>query len=79
MKALANRRRLAILKFLKRNGKANVRSISGEINLSFKATSKHLRILAAADILDRDQVSLESWYGLADKLPDGVRSILSLL
>lgn len=79
MKALANRRRLAILKFLKKNEKANVHMIAEEIDLSFKATSKHLRVLASADILDRNQIGLEIWYEFSVTLPAGVRPILSLL
>ena len=58
MKAFANRRRLAIVRYLKRNRKATVNDISHEIKLSFKATSKHLGILSGAGIVDREQVSL---------------------
>ena len=58
LKALANRRRLAILGYLKRRPEATVGEISGAIKLSFKSTSKHLAILAAADMVERDQRSL---------------------
>ena len=58
LKALANRRRLAILKYLKNTGQASVGDIAGKIQLSFKATSKHLNILFGADILEREQKSL---------------------
>ena len=79
MKAMANRRRLAILKFLKHNGRATVGEIAREINLSFKATSKHLRVLSAADIVERDQIGLQMWYELADKPLPASKSILLLL
>jgi len=42
LKALANRRRLAILVFLKKNREGSVSRIAGAINLSFKSTSRHL-------------------------------------
>ncbi len=62
LKALANRRRLAILKYLKQNREASVGEIAGTIKLSFRATSKHLGILAAADILDKEQRSHQPRY-----------------
>ena len=51
LKALANRRRLAILRYLKKHREAPVGEIAHEIKLSFKATSKHLAFLAAVDIV----------------------------
>jgi DNA-binding transcriptional ArsR family regulator len=63
-KALANRRRLAILKYLKNHSKATVGEIAAEIKLKLKATSKHLRVLAAADFIDREQQSLHVYYFL---------------
>ena len=53
LKALANRRRLEILKVLKkeREGELSVGEIAERIGLSFKATSRHLSILIGADIL----------------------------
>ena len=79
LKALANRRRLAILKYLKREKEASVGDIAKAIRLSFKATSKHLGILAAADIVERDQRSLQMFYRLSGSLPAAARHILSLL
>lgn len=87
MKALANRRRLAILRFLKKGkGKekkkemeASVGAIAEEIRLSFKATSKHLGILFAAGIVDREQRSLQMFYRLSSDCPTPARSVLSLL
>ena len=78
MKALANRRRLAILKYIKENKEASVGAIADEINLSFKATSKHLGILAACDILERDQRSAQMFYRLAIAQKPAVRHTLSL-
>jgi|SRR3989338_6952618 len=53
LKVLASRRRLAILQYLKKSKEANVGDIAEEIKLSFKATSKHLAVLSAVDIIER--------------------------
>ncbi len=79
LKALANRRRLAILKYLKKVRQASVGEIAGEINLSFKATSKHLNILSTADILEREQVSLSVYYRLASDLSATAKQVISVL
>jgi len=68
LKALANRRRLAIVKFLKKRGEKMVGDISEEIKLSFKATSKHLGLLYAADIVEKEQRSLQMFYRLSPQL-----------
>lgn len=65
LKALANQRRLALLAYLKAHHEANVTELAEAIRLSVKATSKHLRILAAADLVDRRQVSLVALYSLS--------------
>jgi DNA-binding transcriptional ArsR family regulator len=67
LKALANKRRLAIAWYLKREKEATVGQIAREIKLSLKATSKHLNILHAADILEREQRGLQMFYRLPSK------------
>ena len=79
IKAWANGRRLAILKFLKRTHRASVSQIAREIELSFKSTSHHLAILRAADILDHQQTSLEVFYWIAEPAKPAVKHILSFL
>lgn len=79
LKALANRRRLAILKYLKENREAPVSEIAREISLSFKATSKHLSILFAADIVERDQKGLQMFYRLAREQKPAANKIIYLL
>lgn len=64
LRALANRRRLAILGFLKNRSEAPVADISEAIHLSFKATSRHLRWLADADLVLREQRRLQVFYRL---------------
>ena len=79
LKALANRRRLAILAYLKRNREASVTEIAAAIKLSMKATSKHLRVLLLADIVEREQRSLAMYYGLATSPQQPIRAVLDLL
>ena len=79
LKALANRRRLAILKLLSSTAKASVGDIAKEIKLSFKATSKHLVILRNADILDREQVNLQMYYSLIRPVHPIIKSVVDEL
>lgn len=78
LKAFANRRRLAIVKYLK-SGEATVGEIADEINLSFKSTSRHLAVLQSADILERDQRSLQAYYRLAPPQNSTARAIINSL
>ncbi len=77
VKALANRRRLLILKYLRRVGHATVGDIAEEIRLSFAATSRHLRILLLASVVDRDQVGLEADYYLKDPVHQIIKASIS--
>ena len=79
LKALANRRRLAIVKYLKKQGEKSVGDIASEIKLSFKSTSKHLAILNNVDIIDREQRSLQMLYRLAKEQKPAAKHIISLL
>lgn len=79
LKALANERRLAILRFLKKTKEAGVGDIASEIKLSFKATSKHLSVLAGAGVIDRQQRSKEVFYFLSLSMPEPARRIMLLL
>ncbi len=79
MKALANARRLSILKYLKKRKEATVGSISAEIRLSFKSTSRHLGVLYAADILEKEQRSLEIYYRLAKHLHPATKHVITIL
>ncbi len=79
IKAAANRRRLAILGYLQRHGEATVGDIAEAIHLSFKATSKHLRILYAVDIVEQDKRSLMVYHTLAIHQHPIIKQILSLL
>jgi DNA-binding transcriptional ArsR family regulator len=77
LKALANQRRLAILKFLNNKARASVGDVADEIKLSFKSTSKHLGILRAVGIIDREQVNLQMYYSLNKPLNKIVNTTIS--
>jgi DNA-binding transcriptional ArsR family regulator len=79
LKALANRRRLSILRLLNKTSKASVGEIAREIKLSFKATSKHLVILRNADILEREQVNLQMYYSLVRPVLPVIKSVIDAL
>jgi len=79
LKALANKRRIAILKFIKKSGRVSVSDIAEAIKLSFKATSKHLMILSNIDILEKEQVSLTMFYFLPKDNHPIVSKLLSVI
>ena len=65
--------------FLNKTTKASVGEIAKEIKLSFKATSKHLGVLRAADVIEREQVSLAMYYGLNRPSSNIIKSVLGVL
>jgi DNA-binding transcriptional ArsR family regulator len=76
LKALGNRRRLAIVAYLKEVREVNVGNMARELGLSFRSTSRHLIALEKADILKKDQRGLEVFYRLTDKMPYFVAKII---
>jgi len=79
LKALANGRRLAILKVVLRKKHASVSTIAEAIKLSFKSTSRHLAILSNAGILDKEQIGLEVMHSLSENRHPIVSEILKAL
>jgi len=79
LKALANKRRLAILRYLKKEGEANVTEIADVIKLSVKSTSRHLAVLFSADLVDRRQQSLEVYYWCTSSVPAPIKGVISIL
>jgi DNA-binding transcriptional ArsR family regulator len=79
LKALASRRRLAILVLLRERGALPVMNVAGGIGLSFPATSRHLRILASAELVETEQRGLLVYYKLPANLPTVPRSTLASL
>jgi len=78
-KALANRRRLAILKYLLKVDKATVGQIAGEIKLLFKATSKHLQRLRQVNFISYEQIGLEFNYFITEKKDLFIKQLQTLL
>jgi DNA-binding transcriptional ArsR family regulator len=78
VRALANRRRLAIVKLLNQ-GSLTVMEVALAIKLSIHSTSKHLQILAKADIVDYSQVGLNRHYRLMEPRHPLVITALPLL
>jgi DNA-binding transcriptional ArsR family regulator len=79
LKSLGNRRRLAIIKYLLRAKEDNVANIAESINLSFKATSKHLSVLRQLDIIDSRQQSLNVFYKLSETMPKIAREVIKYI
>lgn len=79
LKALANRRRLGIIKFLKPNREAAVTEIAEYIKLSVRSTSKHLAILSAQDVVDKEQRGVIVYYRLASAQKPLIARIVSQL
>ena len=79
LKALANHRRLMILKVLKSETRLSVGEIARRIKLSFKATSKHLVILYNANLVEKEQKNLTVCYFLRSNIPKGIRHIVEVL
>ncbi len=79
LKALANRRRLKIMKYLQSVGSASVITIAKEIKSTFRTASKHLRLLKNIDILECDQKRFENHYRLITPLHPLVKFVLAMI
>ncbi len=79
LKAVANRRRIAIIQHLRSHKDTTVGDIAEVIKLSFKATSRHLALLGAANIVEREQRGLYMYYRLSRDMPDTARRVIALL
>ncbi len=76
LKALANGRRLAIVKYLRSGRSASVSTLADVIKLSFKSTSRHLAVLTGAGVLEKKQVGLEMMHSLAKDRQQIVNDVL---
>jgi len=79
LKAVGNRRRIAILRYLRKHREASVGELAGEIKLSFRSTSRHLNILLSAGIVENDQRSTQIFYKIISPCDLVISNILSLL
>jgi len=78
LKSFANKRRLAILKYLDKKRKASVGEIADKIRLSFRSTSKHLSVLTAADILTKQYEGRYIFYRFNEN-NDLARKLLKII
>jgi DNA-binding transcriptional ArsR family regulator len=76
LKALANKRRLALLRELHTTKELPVGELAGRIRLSFAATSRHLNQLYAAGLVTREQRGLLMYYRIADRTAPLLRAAL---
>lgn len=72
-KAVANRRRIAILRYLK-SGNATVGEVAKAIKLSLKSTSRHLQVLAGVGLIVAEQRGLYVHYTFNQK-SEGSRTL----
>ncbi len=79
LKALANKRRLLIISFLKKKKESSVGEIAENLKLSVKATSKHLNLISAVDILEKEQRGVQMYYFLSPSCPSSAKLIINLL
>lgn len=77
-KALANSRRVEILRILSTGQRLNVLDLSEKLDLAFKSTSKHLQILINSDFLYTKREGRNCFYYFNKNLPE-LRSNLSTL
>lgn len=79
LKALANRRRLEIVRSLKSARKLSVGAIAFKLRLSFAATSRHLILLESADVLKKEQIGLTVYYSLERDANEPVSAVVAAL
>lgn len=79
LKALGNKRRLGIIRYLNNKSQASVGDIAEEIKLSVKSTSRHLAVLFVVDLVDREQVHTTVFYRLAKPPSPIFKTTLSIL
>jgi len=77
-KALSNINRLGIIKILSRYEKLPVSEIAAELDISLKATSKHLVILQNLDVLNRKGKDNRVYYWINSEMPADLKKALRL-
>lgn len=66
-KALGNERRLKIIKELLKRKRLTVGEISDSIDLSFRSTSRHLKVLESAGLVGWEQMSKNIYYFISSE------------
>lgn len=68
-KALGNERRLNIVKELLKHEKLTVGELSEKISLSFRSTSKHLKVLESNGFVSWKQIGTNMYYFIVTETP----------
>lgn len=79
MKALAGRKRLLILAYLKKHKVATVGDLARELKSEIFAISQHLRILRTSEIVYDNRLGRSVAYRLCKEQPEPVKKVLSML
>jgi DNA-binding transcriptional ArsR family regulator len=79
LKALANKRRLTILSFLKEKREASVSEIARHIRLSVRSTSRHLGRMDTVEILEKNQRGLFVFYKISFRMHICAKHILDII
>jgi len=79
LKALANEKRLKILKLLLDNGEYNVMEISEELKMPFRTISRHLERLRSADLVEFRQQGLQNYYSIPDLDQTMIKDLLKFI
>jgi len=77
-KSFANENRLSIVKFLSAKGPKSVTDIAQHLDISFRATSRHLILMERFDILRSKGSVGHVFYFLNDEMPDDIRTVMKL-
>ena len=78
-KALANRKRIAILRYLKNNGDHSVSDVADHIGISDTATSKHLLALQEASLVQTGTHERPALYRIRKRQSERVKRILKAI
>jgi len=78
-KGLANKNRVKIADLLSHNQQMSVTELSDELEISFKNTSRNLRILSNLEIVDYKGTKDRVYYFLNPKLKREVKEVFKIM
>lgn len=79
LKAMANERRILILRHISKMKESTVGQISDVLDLSFRSVSKHLSVLYGADLIKFRQSGLNRYYSINNnKFPRELSNLIKM-
>lgn len=78
-KALANVRRLEIIDLLNNRKRLSVIDLAGEIDLSYRAVSKHLGVLTKAGIVQPNRAGMNVYYEVIPNISYPLKDFLKIV